>query len=856
MAETRLFWKSEPPKAPSMPAPVPAPSRKPSRTRAILRFFRRAFLVLLGLVVIATAAAYLFRDRIGAELKTRLEAQLADRGINVEYTTSEFAPFRGLTIQDLKIFRDASRETTAVTLSKARLRYDLLGILRGRSGASVQLSTNGAGLVLSDVSGDYAIEDLDTSVSIDRSGTEIRELAGNFRDVRFDVDGELGWENGRSSDSAPEETKERPDPSERVIDLSPILQWLDQVPDTADGGIDLRLTLERPGYPAPMTVSGTITGDTVRWKELSATDVDVAFSLVSEPEQPPTLEFSKIRLTIDDRDFAASGSVDFEAEKLALSSLRTGLNPASFQSLLPKEKADTPTLPSLPPYQLEGSGTLDLESILSSELSGKLTAAGPAEIPMGERAPLIFSGLSTDYRWANGKIELADLTAHLGKDGPLKIGGNFSVLLPGDDPEAGTRIGFPRFQLTRGEQSLAATGTLDLAAGKLTLDSLDSGVDIGGLLTDLGFEDPISSHARFPEAPKLTAAGEISLGSVLAGSNLSGTFQAPAIQVPAGENRVAEIAQLETGYTLGDGQLALSDFRTAVFGGSLGMPAMNLGLTETPVTFDGRLDFDTLQLQAITDFLNAEKRRTGTLSGFFEGNGSSDPATLNGNGKIEIVEAEFSTVPIFRALRPLLSAITLSDWRGEQEGADLTSSFAFTDGVMKSDDILLEGDFYEVKADADVDFGQRTLAANGYVSTSGATKVLTQVVGKALEVEASGTFDDFSWKLKNAPGVGTVGDLTGLSKDLIGKTLGAAAGSGIPQAVVGGVKDTLTSGKPVQGAANMAEETLKGVTGVGKKLLGIGRKKDREKEDEEENKEPETPPASPEANGPEPESGN
>ncbi|MCB1232683.1 MAG: hypothetical protein KDN19_20735, partial [Verrucomicrobiae bacterium] len=814
--------------------------------RSFLRFLVRAVLVLLTLVVLLISATFLLRGKIGAELKTRLDAQLQERGINVEYTTSDFAPFRGLTIKNLKIFRDASRQTNAVTLSEAHLRYDLLGILRGKSAASVQLTTDGAGLVLSDPSGDYAFEDLETNVSIDRAGTEIREFSGLFRDIRFHLDGDLGWEGKAKSAPGANSADPLPDPGKRVIDLSPISKWLDYVPDTPDGEAELELTISRPGYPAPMTVKGQLSGDTVRWRELTANDVAIEFDLVSEPGQATSLSFPKCQLTIDKRKLDANGSVDLAAGTLTLKSISTGLNPASFASLLPENS--TANLPSLPPYQLEGAGTLNLKEIAASQLAGKLTCDGPAEVPMGDRPPLIISSLSSDFSWNAGRIELSQFSSKLGKEKSLSLAGDFTVQFPAkSEASGGTVITFPRLQLTRGTGSLNATGSIELAGKRLSLEKLDSGIDIGGLLTDLGFQDPISAHAQFPTPPTITASGDVALGNALPGSKLAGTFQAPEVRVPAGENRIAELKQLDTKFALGSGKLTLTEFRTSVFDGALTMPSMSLGLTEKPVTFLGRIDCTRLRLASISDFLQLEKRRTGSLTGFFDGSGNPDLATLTGNGRIEVTGAEFGTVPLFHALRPLLSAITLTNWRGETEGANLTSTYAFDKGVMKSEDIKLDGDFYAINAATTVDFGQRTLDANGRVSTSGATKVLTQVVGKALEIEASGTFDNFSWKLKNVPGVGTVSDLTGLSKDLLGKTLGAATSSQISGAIIGGVKDTLTSGKPVRGAANMAEDTVKSVTDVGKKLFGIGRKKEEKSE---------TPPAPSEGNGTEPESGN
>ena len=67
-------------------------------------------------------------------------------------------------------------------------------------------------------------------------------------------------------------------------------------------------------------------------------------------------------------------------------------------------------------------------------------------------------------------------------------------------------------------------------------------------------------------------------------------------------------------------------------------------------------------------------------------------------------------------------------------------------------------------------------------------------------------------------------DLSGLSKDLIGKTLGAAARSDIPAAILNGMKG--------KGAAGLATDAIKRISGAGGRLIGIGRKKDKDQRSE------------------------
>lgn len=811
----------------------------PPKKRSLLRLFGRIVATLLVLLALLIGVAFLLRDRIGAELRNRLDTQLAQRGLHVDYRASDFAPFRGLTLSEVKVYRDSSRQTTAVTLSEAHLRYRLLGILTGRSAASIQLITDQAELVLSDETKDFAIRDLSTRVSIDPLGTEIQEFSGNFRDVRFQIDGELAWETSNEKTAPDKSVEKEPsaEVSQRVIDLSPILRWLDQVPDTPEGEVDLRFTLSRPGYPAPYSLSGQVEGVKLSWQGLIAENALLRFSVDPSENGAVAITFPELNLEIAGGSLEAAGSWNSATNQLSLTSFHSSLNPAVLAPVIPEKSSVT--LPSLPPYELTGSGTLPLSDVLAGQFSGTISCDGPAEIPLNDRVPLIVSSMNSEFALKDRSVALANLALKLGDGGPATLHSQATVHFP-TAPETGLKVDFQALELTHDGQTLTASGSVDPAGQTLVLDSLQSTVHPAALLVALGFDDPLSSRVRFPDGPpRLVVSGSLALDSVVPDSKLTGSLTVPqTAEIPAGNDRTARLTDLSTGFTLEGGRLSLTKLVTGAFEGNVSAPAITVDLTASPVTFDGTLGLDALDLEAITTFFGTDKRRTGKLSGRYQGAGSPDLATLTGSGEIEIAEAEFSTMPIFRTLRPLLSAITLNNWRGETEGANLSSAFTFEEGVMNSDDIALVGDFYEVHAQARVDFPNRELAADGYVSTSGATKVLTQVVGKVLKIEAAGNFDDFSWKLKNVPGLGTVSDLTGLSKDLLGKTLGAATDGEIAGALLDGVKGTLSNGaKPIRGAADLAEDTLKGVTGAGKKLLNFGRNKDKTETEEPPNQE-------------------
>lgn len=794
---------------------------------------------LLALIIVIGLGGYLFRDRLAAELKLALDAQLEQRGINASYTASDFSPFRGITLSDVTVFQTSAREKAVITLSNARLRFDLWSLIQNPNTASVELSSEKGRLVLSGDQESYVFSELESELHFDRAGLQVDNLKTQFRDLHLDAAGELEW--AALSDPSTTDPTSTPTeaaaadpitPKDRVLDLSPILRWLEYVPDTPDGDAELSLTFARTSEKKTFALEGQLSGKTINWGELKASDVNLEFSLDQTEAGTTRLKFPALAMQLGDGKISATGHWDFAEEQILLSSLSSSLNPAMLAPLFSAEQAAK--LPDLPPYTLEASGTLNLADILESDLSGKLSTTTPFTLPFPKDSPLSVSEMNTPFTWKNRVVSLPEFTAKAGPEASLIIAASIEIALPSaESSPTSTKLTFQPFTLKRDGGELTTKGALTLPDNALTLTSLESDLDLAGTFTDLGMADPISAHAKFPAPPSITLQGRLPLNDILA-SDLTGTVQAPqGVLISAGEGRVATFTELATNFSLKEKQLGITGLSSKAFDGELALNA-GLNLAATPLPISGDLNIKDMQFKAINEFLATGDERTGLLSGTFQGSGSGEIASLNGKGTLAIDKADFGTVPVLRKLTPLIAAITLNGWNGDKEGASVTSSFVIENGILKSDDIALTGEFYEVKSTVMLDFPQQQLAADGMVSTSGATKVITGLVGKALEVEASGSFDDFDWKLKNVPGLGTVSDLAGLSTDVIGKTLGGAG------KLPGAVLDSLSGGAPVRDTTEMAKDTLKEATEIGRALLGLGKKR---KAKEEEKSPPPTEPA-------------
>ncbi len=381
-------------------------------------------------------------------------------------------------------------------------------------------------------------------------------------------------------------------------------------------------------------------------------------------------------------------------------------------------------------------------------------------------------------------------------------------------PDKESILGIKKLNITREQGVVDFVGAIPLGSNKIVITSLTSTIDPIGTLIDLGIGDPTQGRVAFKGAPTITGSGEVAFGDVLQNSMLQGEIKAPeGATIRIDESQALELSSFETTYGIGNGGVATPKLVAQTMGGTIQANTLLRPLA-SPLQFEVAVRLTDIRLEELTGFFDAGSERTGLVSGEFRGGGQATLEGVQGVGSVQVEEARLTQLTLFKGLRPLLMAINLGEWKSEDLGAEITANFALNRGVLGSEDIELLGDYYRIKSKMNIDFLKKNMNAQGAVSTTGATRVVTEIVGKILEVEADGPFDDINWKLKNAPGIGSLKDLTSLSGDLLKNTLTGAA----------------QPGKLIQNAGNVAKDTLGNAgrltSDIGKKILGIGKKKD------------------------------
>ncbi len=378
-------------------------------------------------------------------------------------------------------------------------------------------------------------------------------------------------------------------------------------------------------------------------------------------------------------------------------------------------------------------------------------------------------------------------------------------------------------QLTYGGNPLTAAAEFDTGTQTLLLQNLDSKIDVIDLASQFSKEEA-DSTMRFLAPPHLIASGTIPVATPEL-ANLKGTATcSKGIEIAFPESRNLLISNLTTSFTLKDGSLQLPDFSASTLDGKAEVNA-SFRVFDDPLTLQGTVGLHELSLAALSKFAGQSDDKMGNLSATFQGGGAPDLTKLKGNGTLTMSEAYFVSIPIFRKLQPLLGVLSKGPFEGKSKGTSLTSTYQLGDGALTTDDVVLTSGVFLVEATANVNFATEELQANAVAKTRGATQLISELAGKSLEIEASGTFQDYQWKLKNVPGVGEIGSLSDLAKKKGGELL---EGLGLNTE---GADD---SAETLSGMAQDAVGNLPFLRGLKPKPEGTSKPESAEKPDAEE----------------------
>ena len=246
-----------------------------------------------------------------------------------------------------------------------------------------------------------------------------------------------------------------------------------------------------------------------------------------------------------------------------------------------------------------------------------------------------------------------------------------------------------------------ADGTL---SGSLNIDMITSNVDFIAQ-ADMPVEPllhiirvnikPAKYGFDFASPPRLTATGRVPLDGNLDGIALTGTLTAPTATV-----RHIPLQNLQCEFDIVTNSYALRNVRVTAAGGEISgsLNLVSLPGVDTQTVYRtsfqvNHLDVRTFAAQlGFTNCPTGNANATIALASCF---GANHDRRLNGQGEIQVDQGELGHVPLFAGLTDYMAR--------NVPGVDLLVSqsearmpFVITNGLLRSDNVLVEGDVFSI----------------------------------------------------------------------------------------------------------------------------------------------------------------
>lgn len=337
------------------------------------------------------------------------------------------------------------------------------------------------------------------------------------------------------------------------------------------------------------------------------------------------------------------------------------------------------------------------------------------------------------------------------------------------------RVSIEPLSCEHAEGRLSGGLNLDLIGSNITvIAQSDMPIDPLLRIIDLPFR-PEQAGVSFASPPRLTISGQIPLNGASAGINLSGTLAAASATI-----RHIPLQDLSCTYAVVSNSYSLRGLQAKTAGGGIG-GTLRLDIlpgTTVQTNYQTSVRLDKLDIETLSDTFGITNRASGKASGAFDLASSTGPAhwsDLSGSGEVVIENGILSRIPLFAGLTDYFARnIPGVNLLVNQSEAHLP--FQITNGVLRSSNVLIEGDVFSLGGEGTysfpsdlLDFSIRASVFRRRTWLGQITHFVSMPFAKLLlEFRVRGSASAPSWEYRGILEriVDTVGDAVGGRKDV------------------------------------------------------------------------------------------
>lgn len=336
----------------------------------------------------------------------------------------------------------------------------------------------------------------------------------------------------------------------------------------------------------------------------------------------------------------------------------------------------------------------------------------------------------SDFLWCGVPMKRA--SASFGFDAPSQI------------------MEFHSFRFGHGEGELTGMASLDLENNVLTLNEVESGVNLVSILS--AFDAKIAESLApisFRDAPQIQLSGSILLEDP-ANSNMEFSYDHSLGLVYTNNSRDFPVSGVKTQIKLSGGSLIVKDATAKLLGGNFNVGGkVSLVDGGFPFSLDS-FRLDRVPLGSIGEWFGTDSRKmNGDLAFEFRGSGSNDISNLRGGGSISVTEAKLTEFPMVGEIQDFLGKLVPAF--GVRTGDALSGTYIIESGILLTNDLTVTQVGSNVVLDANVNLERETAKFTARASMDPTAVTGMPLEGKEVIVEGEGPLMEPSIKLERFP---------------------------------------------------------------------------------------------------------
>lgn len=741
--------------------------------------------------------------------RNRVQAEFLKHGIVTDIRRLTLDPFRGLTANDVAIYRSPERRQTVALVHQVTLDINYAELIRGRAFLSA-VDLRGTRLDLPVIEGErdvtLTVADLDARIAFPPGQIRVSQLDCRIFGVGLNATGTLllpadytpAFDAGDGPVDAPWieplvnalESLEFPgEPpgltlsftgdirsieslvidnarlrSGPVVFGSARIESVDAVIDYMDKRLDLRRLAARDTRGELLATGGfSFDARAGAFEVLSTLDLQPLLAEVFDFQPLRELTFftePRIQATVDialDRD-------DPLKLLLSTSAREIGVRSIVFDSLDARLAWQGGRL-FVPRFLLaHESGTLEAEFLREADgLRARVTSTldPKALVPLLDRKSILmlneweFTEPPTLTLEGGGPDMAGFQASGTVRLGPSSYRGVDLIGATSRIEIADRRVTYRDFHIRRAEGEGRGTFTYDFGAGEARLENVVSTMDPDKVAQwiDPEFVDDVLPY-RFRSPARVRADGVVKLGGSL-GTRITLRIAGSDGMDYTFLGKDLPIEDVSGTLTIEDYTLRLNDFEGRLFGGRVDLDATISVDPDDPV-YSCSIRLENADFPSITGLYFDYTDSQGLLSGTYTFRGrDTDPARMSGSGEVVVLNGDVFRIPFLGPVSSLLN--TIVPGMGYSVADRARASFTVDDGVISTDDFEVISEAFTMTGGGDILFIEDRLDFDIRINAKGLPGILLFPVSKLFEYTADGALDDPGWRPKILPAPGEPG---------------------------------------------------------------------------------------------------